>query len=134
MRIIGCRISFENICFKHSKNIKQAMGISGVYSEESSYLYKGDDTNDGLQIDLLIDRQDGIINICEIKFYAGEFSIDKSYATALRNKINVFKIQTETKKSVLLTFISTFGVKQNIHSIGLVDNNLKLSAFFSNIE
>lgn len=126
--------AFENICFKHSKNIKQAMGISGVYSEESSYLYKGDDTNDGLQIDLLIDRQDGVINICEIKFYAGEFTIDKSYSTALRNKINVFKIQTETKKSVLLTFISTFGVKKNIHSIGLVDNNLNLSALFSNTE
>ena len=122
--------AFESVCIKHSKNIKRALGISGVYTEESSYLYKGNQDNEGLQIDLLIDRQDGIINICEIKFYGSEFTIDKSYAERLRNKINGFKLQTRTRKSIFLTIISTYGVKKTSHSIGLVDNNLKMGVLF----
>jgi len=126
--------AFESICMKHSENIKHALGISGVYSEESSYIYKGDKNNDGFQIDLLIDRQDAVINMCEMKFYSGEFTIDKSYATELRNKISRFKEHTGTNKNLLLTFISSFGLKKNSHSIGLADNDLKMDIFFKSNE
>ncbi|MEI6766244.1 MAG: ATP-binding protein [Bacteroidota bacterium] len=123
--------AFESICLKHTVNIKQALGISGVYTEESGYLFKGDKDKEGLQIDLLIDRQDAVINICEMKFYSGIFTIDKSYAAKLRNRMNAFRVHSKTRKNVLLTFVSSFGIKQNSHSTGLIDNNLTMDVLFN---
>jgi hypothetical protein len=122
--------AFESICLKHVGNIKQALGISGVYTEESGYLFKGSKGSEGIQIDLLIDRQDAVINICEIKFCAGIFTIDKSYATKLRNRLNGFRVHSKTNKNILLTFVSSFGIKQNSHSIGLIDNSLTMDVLF----
>ena len=68
---------------------------------------------DGAQIDLLIDRRDRVINICEMKFSVNEFIIDKDYDEKLRNKIETFRRQTDCKKSLRLTMITTYGVKQN---------------------
>ncbi|HBX52275.1 MAG: ATPase [Bacteroidetes bacterium RIFOXYA12_FULL_35_11] len=122
--------AFENICMKHTENIKKALGISGVYTEESSYIYKGNEYENGFQIDLLIDRSDDVINICEIKFHSGEFTIDKAYANILRRKINNFQLKSKTKKSMMLTFISTFGVKNNMHKTSIVENDLTIEVLF----
>lgn len=89
-----------------------------------------DDNNEGAQIDLLIDRRDQTINICEIKFSESEFVIDKKYANNLRQKISVFKKATKTRKSILLTMVTTFGVKENIHSKELVQNSIVLDDLF----
>jgi len=61
--------AFESICLKHIGQIKKALEISGIYSEESSFIFRGNDTLDGIQIDLLIDRNDQVINLCEMKFH-----------------------------------------------------------------
>lgn len=126
--------AFESICMKHSSNIKHALGISGIYAEESGYLFKGDKNSDGFQIDLLIDRNDSVINVCEMKFYSGEFTIDKSYAAKLRYKINKFKELSGTNKHIMLTFISSFGLVKNKHSLGLVNNDLKMDVLFKKKE
>ena len=125
--------AFENLCMKHTDEIKQTLGISGVYSEESAYFKRGDKETQGFQIDLLIDRNDGIINICEAKYTSGEFIIDKKYASELRNKLTGFKNATATKKGLMLTFISSFGIKNNSHSVGLVDQNIELKDLFCDI-
>lgn len=122
--------AFENICLKHSYLIKHALGISGVYSNESSFIFKGDQGSKGFQIDLLIDRNDNSINLCEIKFYESEFIVNKSYANTLRERIALFKMRTKTRKQVFLTIISTFGLKSNIHSIGLVNQEITMDALF----
>ncbi|MBL7794041.1 MAG: ATP-binding protein [Saprospiraceae bacterium] len=122
--------AFENICLKHIPQIKKALGISGVYSTYSSFLKKGSDEEEGIQFDLLIDRNDHVINICEIKFYAAEFTIDKSMAMNYRNKIATFRETTHTRKQVFLTMITTFGVKNNQHSSGLVDAELTMDDLF----
>ncbi len=122
--------AFENICFKHVSQIKKALGISGVYATASSYFKKGVEGEDGIQIDLLIDRNDHVINFCEIKFYSAEFTIDKATAMAYRNKIATFKESTLTRKQVFLTMITTFGVKQNAYSLGLVDTALTMDDLF----
>lgn len=72
---------------------------------------------------MLIDRADGIINLCEMKFYSPEFIIDAGYARELRKKIDEFREQTGTRKSIFLTLITTFGVKKNSHSteLGVID-------------
>ena len=90
--------SFENICMDHIDKVKAALGIASVYTEESSFYFKGN--GQGTQIDLLIDRKDNVINICEAKFNDKAFLITKQYAEELREKMRVFQEKTKTKKSL----------------------------------
>lgn len=128
--VVWASYAFENICLKHVPQIKKALGISGVYSTASSFLRKGTEEEAGFQFDLLIDRNDHVINICEIKFYAAEFTIDKAIAMDYRNKIAAFRETTRTRKQAFLTMITTFGVKKNQHSLGLVDAELTMDDLF----
>ncbi len=122
--------AFENTCLKHLPQIKKALGIAGVYATAASFFKKGTDETEGIQFDLLLDRNDHVINICEIKFYAAEYTIDKGTAMDYRNKLAMFKASTRTRKQVFLTMITTFGLKQNQHSLGLVDAELTMDALF----
>ena len=70
-------IAFENVCFNHINKIKKALGISGVSTNQSAWS-KRDEEETGTQIDMLIERKDNIVNMCEIKFYANEFIVDKN--------------------------------------------------------
>lgn len=122
--------AFENICFKHIDKIKAALGIASVYTEQSSFYYKGSTSSPGTQIDLLIDRNDNVINICEAKFYDRAFSLDKKYADDLRNTMRIFRERSKTRKSLFLTFISSFGLVPNINSIGFVQQEVKMESLF----
>ena len=84
----------------------------------------------GAQIDLLIDRRDATINLCEVKFSNSEFVIDAKYSTGLRRKIEVFKSVTGTKKNVFLTMITTFGVANNAYSMELVAGSITIGDLF----
>lgn len=123
-------LAFENICHEHIELIKKALNIEGILSKESGWNHRGDTTHKGAQIDLLIDRADQIINICEIKFSDNEYVITSSYAKKLRNKLSAFKHFTKTKKTLFPTMISTFGVYENIHSRDLVQQQVKMGALF----
>ena len=125
--------AFESICIKHLPQIKKALGISGIYSEAASFAFKGDDTEKGIQIDLLLDRKDQVINLFEIKFYNSMWSLDKAEASALREKAAIFKRVSGTRKHVFLTLMSTFGMKQNAHSIGLVDRQFDMEVLFESV-
>jgi len=124
--------NFETICLKHIPKIKNALGIAKVQTSESAWRYlPGKDSNvPGAQIDLLIDRKDATINLCEIKFSNQEFAINAKYAMELRNKINTFKTQTGTRKNVFLTLITTFGVAKNDLALELVDSSLTMIDLF----
>jgi uncharacterized protein len=126
--------AFESLCLKHIPQIKKALGISGVYAETSSFYQKGTAQNTGVQIDLLIDRKDNVINIFELKFYSGLMTISKSYSEDLRDKIIIFKESTQTRKQVFLNLLTTFGLKQNEHSIGLIDKALTMDVLFTDEE
>lgn len=123
--------AFESLCLKHIPQIKKALSISGVYAETSSFYQKGNAQEDGIQIDLLIDRKDNVINVFELKFYSGLMTINKSYAEDLRAKITTFKEITQTRKQVFLNILTTFGLKQNEHSLGLIDKALTMDVLFS---
>jgi len=103
--------SFELLCQTHISQIKRALSIGGVVSYTSGWRSK--DAENGAQIDLLIDRNDNVINLCEIKYATKAFVITKSYDENLRNKRGVFIEETRTKKSVHITMITTYGVKHN---------------------
>ena len=122
--------AFESVCLKHIDQIKKALQIGGIYSESSGFVFTGNEYLPGIQIDLLIDRNDQAINICEMKFHQKEFTISKSYATQLRKKISVFSEVSKTKKQIFLTMITTFGLLENKHSQGLVDNELLMGVLF----
>ncbi|MBC7867063.1 MAG: ATP-binding protein [Gloeobacteraceae cyanobacterium ES-bin-316] len=127
---IWCGHAFENFCLKHTGLIKKALGITGVYTQEASWLYKGNKYQQGTQIDLLIDRADNCINICEIKFYNSPFIITKTYADLLRHKAAIFQQQTKPGKNIFLTFISTFGTANNAYKLDAVANEIVMDDFF----
>lgn len=120
--------AFEQVCLYHVPLIKQALGISGVQTSVSSWRSMSKDN--GTQVDLVIDRRDQVINLCEMKFSINTFTIDKRYAEELRNKISVFKQETSTRKSVFLTMVTTYGLKVNSYS-SLVQNSLTMDALFT---
>jgi len=128
--ISWCGFAFENICLKHVPQIKKALGISGVYTEQSvwRHIAKTDDT--GVQIDLLIDRQDNCINLCELKFYKTPFSLDKKNSDLLETKRQIFIEKTGTKKSVFITLISSFGAIPNEYFLQSVQQQLTMNALF----
>ncbi len=122
--------AFESICLKHLSQLKKALGISGIYAEASSYVHKGNAMDEGIQVDLVLDRKDHTINLFEMKFYAAQWQLDKSDATELRERVALFKRLTKTQKQVFLTLVTTFGIKINEHSLGLIDNDLSMNVLF----
>ena len=122
-------VAFERVCLKHLPQLKKELGISGVYTEESAWRARSG-SEKGAQIDLLIDRKDHVINLCEMKYAESEFIIDKTYASALENKRNVFKSQTKTKKSIYLTFVTTFGITDNDYARRLIQNSITMDSLF----
>jgi len=125
--------AFENICLKHIPQIKKALDIAGIYSLSSSFYHKGSQKEDGAQIDLLIDRKDGVINLFEIKFYNDVFAINKSYAENMRQKRSVFKNVTQTNKQLFFVLISIFGLTPNSYSMELIAQSLTLDALFQQL-
>lgn len=123
-------LAFEDVCFKHIYAIKKALGISGVITKESSWFQKGSSKGSGFQIDLIIDRNDACITLCEIKFHEGPFGITKQYANALQQKKQLFKQTTGTRKAVFISMITAEGIRQNEYSTGLVDSEVKLADLF----
>jgi uncharacterized protein len=124
--------AFENLCLKHTANIKKALGIAGIFSSSAAYHHKGKDGMSGCQIDLLIDRDDKAINLCEIKWSKQAYIVSKDYATALNNKIALFKHYSKTSKQVFLTMITSSTLMPNQHSEGIVDRALSLDDLFDN--
>ena len=123
--------AFEVLCLKHIRKIKEALGIAGVITKESSWIYKSNINNDkGAQIDLVIDRADNCINLCEIKFTHELFTIDKDYAMQLRSKKSIFIEKTKSKKSVFLTLITPYGVRKNATGLGVVDVEITMDDLF----
>ena len=120
-------IAFERVCMWHQEGIKASLGISGVTSEISSW--RSAKKTGGGQIDMLIDRSDGVVNLCEMKFSSGEFSIGDASAKRLRDRTQLFKDETGTRKSVHLTFVTTYGVKRN-ENAWIVQSEVTLDDLF----
>ena len=106
--------AFELACLLHLPQIKRQLGISGVQTEASSWRSKT--VVPGAQIDLVIDRGDKIIHLCEMKFASDVYSIDKEYSKKLREKRTAFLEETGTRKAAHTTLITTYGLTRNEYS------------------
>jgi len=122
--------SFEQVCMSHIKQIKHKLGISGILTRVASWRSRATESGKGAQVDLLIDRSDNVINLCEIKYANTEFVIDKKYEENLRNKREAFITEEKTRKTVHLTMITTYGVKRNEYS-GIVQSGVKMDDLFA---
>jgi len=116
---------FETLCHKHIQQIKKALRIDAIYTTNSSWF------NQNAQVDMLIDRSDNVVQLCEMKFYKAVFTIDKSYYLNLKNKIAELQQQTKTRKNIFVTLITTFGIKENEYSKELVNSHLAMDVLFS---
>ena len=124
-------LAFERLCLKHVAAIKRALGIAAVDTEEAMWAHRarsGDD--EGAQIDLVIDRADRCVNLCEMKYSESEYVIDKAYARELARKREIFARVEGMNKTLFLTLVTTHGLRQNEHAARLGVQTVSLDAFF----
>lgn len=109
-------VAFEDLCIRHISQIKKALGISGVVTSQSNWIVPGNDKETGMQIDLLINRNDNVINMCEMKFYNEDFAVSGEYYKKISSRMN--KIQEEVPKKIAVhsTLITTYGLSYNEYS------------------
>ncbi len=123
-------LAFERVCLQHTAQIKAALGIAGVETHESAWRCgPGENGARGAQIDLVIQRADRVVNLCEMKFCSERFAIDAAYAENLREKIGAFKRATRTRDNCHLTFVTTYGLLRNAHS-AMVQSEITLDELF----
>ena len=109
--------AFEQVCLWHIPQIKHKLGIGGVSTNYSSWRSLGENSKQKkYQIDLIIDRNDRVINLCEMKYADKEYSIDKSYNDTLRQRRATFIEECNPRKTVHTTMITTFGINHNTYS------------------
>ncbi len=121
--------AFEQVCMDHIPQIKKALGISGILTSHAAW--RGSTGEKSAQIDLLLDRRDQVLNLCECKFSLDTYNIDKAYAERLRAKISTFKNVTQTKKAIYLTMITSYGIEKNQYAQMLVQNEVTLDDLFA---
>lgn len=100
---------------QHTDQIKHALQIAGVSSRESSFILHGDDGQEGMQIDLIIDRADDVVNVCEMKFCKSEFIVTKSYSEKIARRIETLE-QIFPSKTFHPTIVSAAPVHRNEYS------------------
>ena len=120
-------LSFEIVCLLHVKEIKKKLEVLGVQSSE--YAWRSKNSEPAVQIDLLLDRADNIVNVCEIKYSNMPFTIDKEYEEKLRIKVETFRLKIMPRKAIHLLMITTFGVKQNKYC-GIIQNEVTIEDLF----
>jgi uncharacterized protein len=125
--VIWSGFVFESICIKHVAQIKKALKIAGIRSINSSW------TNGKAQVDLVIARDDSRVNLCEMKFYNKEFTIDKKGLINLKNKVEEFTKDTKFKGQVVITMITTYGVEENGNYHEVVENSFKMDCLFEKV-
>ena len=124
-------LSFELVCLEHVEQIKRALQIGGVHSLNYAWRCERpqDDAERGAQIDLVIDRDDGIVNLCEMKFAAKEYAITADDDASMRNKRTAFKRETKSRKAVHFTYVTSFGLAKNRYA-GEVQSEVTLDDLF----
>lgn len=124
-------LSFELLCKLHGEQIKKALGISGMSCGLSTWkaIANKETSIPGAQIDLIIDRSDRMVHLCEIKFSKGPYRITGDYEQKLRERMELFRELTKTRKSLVHTFVTTYGVADGIHS-SVVHSEVTMEALF----
>lgn len=122
-------LAFEEVCWQHIDQIKRALGISGVRSTVSAWHCPPEEGHEGAQIDLLIEREDNVVNLCELKFRSGPYSIDKTEDARLRNRVEALKSALSPRLTIHLTLLTAFGLQKGKYS-GIIQKELTMDDLF----
>jgi AAA+ ATPase superfamily predicted ATPase len=125
-----CGLAFERVCLMHTKQIKQALGISGIMANVYSWQVKKTDEHPGVQIDLLIDRADNVVSICEMKYAPNGYTMTTAEAEKINTRLRVFYLYLPTKKGLQFVLITSNGIKNNSQLIN-IDKELTADNLFS---
>ncbi len=123
---IWAGFAFENFCIKYHQSIMKAMDVKGVAYKAYSFIDRGSELSTGAQIDLVLDRNDGVVNICEIKWRDHQYKMTKKEAENLQLKVASYRRKTKTKKSIFTTLITSHGSDKNMHYLSAVTNEILL--------
>lgn len=125
-------LAFENVCFNHVDQLKQALGVSGVITTASAWVKRANEEDDarGTQIDLLLQRNDNVVNLCEMKFYGGDFTVDGNYYRVLLGRQSMLSEMVSPKIAVRNTLVTTFGLTRNEYS-GVFTNVITMDDLFA---
>lgn len=123
---IWAGFAFENYCITHHQSIMKAMDVKGVEYKVYSFIDRGSELSTGVQIDLVIDRNDGVVNICEIKWRDQPYKMTKKEAENLELKVASYRRKTKSKKSIFTTLITSHGSDKNMHYLSAVTNEILL--------
>ena len=121
--------AFEEVCFYHILQIKKALGILGVSTTQSSWALRGDDDKEGAQIDLLIQRKDNVVNLCEMKLYNEKFTVDKAYYQKMVYRQNLLAGRISRKSVIHNVLVTTEGLNYNEYS-GIFQNVVVMDDLF----
>ena len=121
--------AFENACLSHVNQIKTALGVGGVSSENTAWTMRGMDGQKGMQIDLIISRSDRVINLCEMKFVNTEFEVKNDYEMKLRERLQWMIDHVSRTHNVQMTLVTTYGLKYGLHS-GVFQRTVTLDSLF----
>ena len=121
-------LSFERICMCHIDNIKKALGISAIAAEYFSW--RSEESKPAVQIDLLIERADRVVNVCEMKYCSGEYVLKKEEDLKIRNRIEAYKSESNTKCAVMPVLVTTYGLQKNTYS-GNIRNVIVMDDLFA---
>lgn len=126
--------AFEQVCLHHIRQIKERLGIAGVLSNVYAWACRPFDDADGThweggQVDMLIDRGDEVVSLCEMKYKKDAFVIDAAYERRLRQRASTFARVTKTRKALQHVFVTTYGVAPNAHS-GIVSSQVTMDDLF----
>ena len=124
-----CGYSFEQLCLHHIPQIKKCLGINGIQSDVCSWYLPAKEEHKGGQIDLLIDRRDQVINLCEMKYSLNPFEISGKYMDDMNERKELLRSSTKTRKALHLTMVTTYGIKHNAYS-GMIQSEVTLDDLF----
>ncbi len=111
-----CGLAFERVCLLHTRQIKSALGISGILASLFSWHIKKNNEHPGAQIDLIIDRSDNVVNVCEIKYAPGGYRLTDSELNKINSRLSIFDLYVSRNKFVQSVLITSNGVIQNNNS------------------
>lgn len=121
--------AFENACLSHVEQIKSALSVGGVASDNAPWTLRGMDGEKGMQLDLVINRSDRVINLCEMKFVTGEFEVKNDYEMKLRERIQWMVEHVSRRHNVQMTLVTTYGLKFGMHS-GIFQRVVTMDSLF----
>lgn len=125
-----CGYAFENLCFVHCRQIARALGVASIFHEFSSFQFPGNTDYAGIQIDILVDRADGVINLCEVKFSIATFKLTSDYKATLQERAATFAAVTKSRKSIFTVLITTYGLANQHEHSDVVQNVITLEDLF----